>query len=528
MNFNCSFNNCNEIATCGYIVGDNLFCKDHSKDDMLITFKQEQILLLEDYKFKKYRKCFYKECELEANYNFPEQKPICCKTHQINGMIDVKHSKCCFKGCSTRPNFNFEGIKKATYCKEHADKDMVDVLAKKCFCNKVQPNFNYIGLKPKYCASCKLVDMVDVSNIKCECGKAANYNFIGLKGKYCSHCKTSEMINVNISRCKCGKSEPYFNYIGLKREFCSACKLPDMVNVFSTKCNCGKVQPIFNFTGLIARYCSACKLPDMIDVSNKKCQCGKSANFNYSGLKAEYCSKCKLPDMIDVSNKKCQCGKSSANFNYSGLKAEYCSKCKLKDMVNVNVKTCKNSWCNTSVNNPQYKDYCFRCFIYEFPDQKISKNYKVKEKYVTDYLEETFPNKFIFDKTVGGCSKRRPDAYLDLYTHIIIVECDENQHTDYDITCEIARINELFTDLGDRPIVFIRFNPDAYSNKPSSFKYHKTSGVPMIRDINEWNGRLEILKNCIDQYIQTIPSETKFKYLFYDSKNKIKVNIKIS
>ena len=104
-----------------------------------------------------------------------------------------------------------------------------------------------------------------------------------------------------------------------------------------------------------------------------------------------------------------------------------------------------------------------------------------------------------------------------MLTHIIIVECDENQHKDYDTTCEIARINELFTDLGDRPIVFIRFNPDAYDNKHSSFKYHKISGVPIIHNIDEWNGRLEILKNCINQYIQTIPSETKFEYLFYNS-----------
>jgi hypothetical protein len=222
--------------------------------------------------------------------------------------------------------------------------------------------------------------------------------------------------------------------------------------------------------------------------------------------------------MIDIKNKKCRhidC-KKIPYFNFADKKtAIFCKNHALDEMINVRDKTCKNSWC-TTLANPKYKGYCLRCFIHEFPDQEIARHYKIKETHVADYLREIFPDKFTFDKTVGGCSKRRPDAYIDLLTHIIILECDENQHKDYDTTCEISRINELFTDLGDRPIVFIRFNPDAYDNKPSSFKYHKTSGVPIIRNSEEWNGRLESLKNCINKYIHNIPSETIFEYLFYD------------
>ena len=46
---------------------------------------------------------------------------------------------------------------------------------------------------------------------------------------------------------------------------------------------------------------------------------------------------------------------------------------------------------------------------------------------MVDFLKENFKDLvFEFDKIVGGCSKRRPDAYIDLFTHVIVIECDEN------------------------------------------------------------------------------------------------------
>jgi hypothetical protein len=51
----------------------------------------------------------------------------------------------------------------------------------------------------------------------------------------------------------------------------------------------------------------------------------------------------------------------------------------------------------------------------------------------------------------------------------------------------------------------------------SSFKYHKTSGVPIIRDKNEWQSRLNMLKTTIEKYININPiKELTFEYLYYD------------
>jgi hypothetical protein len=135
----------------------------------------------------------------------------------------------------------------------------------------------------------------------------------------------------------------------------------------------------------------------------------------------------------------------------------------------------------------------------------------------------------IFDKIVdGGCSRRKPDILIDLLTYSIIIECDENQHKNY--TCENRRTMELFQDLGDRPIIFIRFNPDSYINKNTKKIEGCFKPLISIEDIhkkkfyninkNEWDRRLDILEKVIRENISldTFPSKevTEIK-LFYDN-----------
>jgi hypothetical protein len=99
-------------------------------------------------------------------------------------------------------------------------------------------------------------------------------------------------------------------------------------------------------------------------------------------------------------------------------------------------------------------------------DKVLTKNYKTKKAEVVSRVKQIFPNfEWVCDKRViEGCSRRRPDLLVDMGSHIVIVEIDENKHTDYDCSCENRRLMELSQDLHHRPIVFIRFNPDAYIN----------------------------------------------------------------
>ena len=192
-------------------------------------------------------------------------------------------------------------------------------------------------------------------------------------------------------------------------------------------------------------------------------------------------------------------------------------------MIDVKSKRCLEENCDTIAHMKKYKGYCLRCFVYKFPDIKISRNYKIKENHMTDFIKDVFQNEVkVFDKQTGGCSKRRPDVYIDKFTHVVIIECDENKHDKYNNSCENMRTMELFQDFGNRPIVFIRFNPDSYINEdgkkiPSSFKMHKILDVPMIRDQKEWILRLSLLKDTINKHLITIPNkEITYEFLFYN------------
>jgi hypothetical protein len=261
--------------------------------------------------------------------------------------------------------------------------------------------------------------------------------------------------------------------------------------------------------GLLPKFCSNCKEVDMIDVSHKKCFCGKSQpSFNYEGIKiAKYCTECKLPNMV-TTNSLCFCKKVQPTYNYEGLSAKYCFNCKLEGMIDAIHKRCKTNLCDTRPQE-KFEGYCFRCFIYTYPDKPVSKNYKTKEFSVGEYIKTTFPSfTWIDDKQIkDGCSSKRPDLLLDLGYQIIIIEIDENQHAKYDCSCENKRLMELSQDLGHRPIIFIRFNPDDYideNNKKirSCWSITKKTGIVKIEHKKEWTSRLECLKENVVYWTQ--------------------------
>ena len=232
--------------------------------------------------------------------------------------------------------------------------------------------------------------------------------------------------------------------------------------------------------------------------------------------------------MVNVRDKHCihsNC-KTIANFNFEGEKvAKYCSEHKLVDMIDVKNKACKTHLCNIQVKD-KYDGYCLRCYMYLFPDKPVSRNYKTKEYSVVEYVQTKFPNfTWIADKIVnGGCSKRRPDLLLDLNYQIIIVEIDENQHTDYDCSCENKRIMELSQDLGHRPIVFIRFNPDDYEKNGTTITScwgQDKKGLCVVKKSkkSEWIQRLNVLEEQINYWINQANTTNKIIetiQLFYD------------
>ena len=137
------------------------------------------------------------------------------------------------------------------------------------------------------------------------------------------------------------------------------------------------------------------------------------------------------------------------------------SRCKICDGSDL----CKAPHCETR-GIIKYDGYCLPCCIHYCPEIQVSRNFKTKENDVVQRVLEKYPDfNWIADKKIqDGCSKRRPDLLLDFGSHVIIVEVDENKHTTYDCSCQNKRLMEISQDIGHKPVVFIRFNPDTYEH----------------------------------------------------------------
>jgi hypothetical protein len=293
--------------------------------------------------------------------------------------------------------------------------------------------------------------------------------------------------------------------------------------------------PSYKFeTDTSCRFCATHKLEGMTNGKHVFCiydGCNKLAGYNAAGSKTPlYCSSHKEENMVDLKHHLClekDCDKRPI-FNNKGLTIGlYCFTHKKEGMVNLFAKKCLSEWCDTSVYaRNTYENYCIPCYIQLFPDKPTTRNYKTKEKAVADFVLSNFSSfTWLTDRRIhDGCSKRRPDLLLDLGSHVVIVEVDENQHTDYDCSCENKRLMEISRDIGHRPMIFIRFNPDVYfDNKnnriTSCWKPNKQNGVLSIpkNKQSEWNNRLSILKKQIEYWIENKTYKTiEIIQLYYD------------
>ena len=195
------------------------------------------------------------------------------------------------------------------------------------------------------------------------------------------------------------------------------------------------------------------------------------------------------------------------------------ARCKICD----GSQLCKSTLCETR-GIKKYNGYCLPCCIHLCPDIKISRNFKTKENDIVDRVKNEFPGfSWVCDKrVVDGCSKRRPDLLLDMGSHIIIIEVDENKHDTYDCSCENKRLMEISQDVGHRPVVFIRFNPDNYLNKDGKkiSSCWKVNGYGVMQvsktKIIEWEERIQVLFSQIQYWVDNTTEKTvEIIELFY-------------
>jgi len=400
----------------------------------------------------------------------------------------------------------------------------------------MSPSFNTEGKRGLFCRQHKKDGMVDVKHERCEhmeCMKRAFFGTEGGKGRFCVQHKEKDMVDVKHKRCeheKCMK-RTVFDIEGGKGRFCGEHKTDGMVDVRSKRCEhdgCTKLNPGYNIVGEKGRFCVKHKKDGMVDVKHEQCEhmeCTKRAFYGTEGEKGRFCVQHKKNDMVDVKHKTCEhdeCMKRAV-FDIEGGKGRFCGEHKKIGMVDVKNKRCLT--CHVGASNKAYKGYCYRCFIHTFPDNNIVRNHKTKERCVADFVRAHFPEYDLsFDTRIeGGCSRRRPDIYIDMGSHVVIIEIDENQHDTYENSCENKRLMEMFIDAGNRPVIMIRFNPDGYKtyDKRVSSCWGTTTdrGLCKVKESKhgEWLHRLNVLKKTVKSAcMDDIRKEVNVVHLFYD------------
>ena len=345
---------------------------------------------------------------------------------------------------------------------------------------------------------------------------------------------------------------------------CSVCKQTKDISLYrKDKSQCKECVKIKSkcIHGSQKAKCKECRGSSICSHGNQKYQCkecGGSQICSHGGRKSD-CKECRGSQICSHNKVKGQCkecggkqicihGKRKAicrlcdgsafciHDNFKSRCKEcgggsICSHNKRRSNCIICNPDCACVDCKSILVDKRNKCYplCKACFCNKYPDHEKSTLYKIKERYLRDELRLRFPYKdinMVFDKAVdGGCSKKRPDVLIDLLLYSIIIECDEEQHKNYE--CENKRTMQLFEDLGERPLILIRFNPDSYieNDKKVDVCFKPLINIEDIHkkkfyDINEkeWKRRVDILEEVIRGKIkEEIPEkEVEELKLFYD------------
>ena len=219
----------------------------------------------------------------------------------------------------------------------------------------------------------------------------------------------------------------------------------------------------------------------MVNLTKKTCHYLKCKEKSTYGIKiALYCYIHKQPNMVNIIlENKCsilECDKEHTT-NISNIK-----------------------YCDTHIPDKNYsmivKRICKYCDIKEESDYICNDCKKIqnkKEWAIVRYLKTAIDTNFDYNssKMLQGCSKKRPDIFFELNKHCVIVEIDENQHNNYENSCECSRINEIVNGIGGKSVIIIRYNPDIVRNKGKILNINKCDKIDLlVKTIKE-----ELIKN---------------------------------
>lgn len=495
-------------------------------------------------------------------YNITDRKNLYCGecSKKYPGMKNVLNKMC--EDCGLiQPTYNYPAEKRGKYCNDCKLDGMVDVKGKKCIiCKKRIALYGFQNDIRLYCSDCRVEGTKDLSKKYCENCKDIMACW-ALKGttvaKYCYKCTQlteGEYINLTRKFCKfpgCELSPCYGKNKNSKKEYCAEHgKQYGYVPTTKQLCiMCNEKGPSYGYsTDDKPKYCATCAPEGTKNIKSKKCDadnCDTVATWNFKGLRPIKCKKHALVNMIDVTaiycrgteNEKCS---TTAGFGYPGQKQEVCAKHKQDGMIvdprkMCNVDKCKNPAthgktvhirCEIHAEPADYnlvEKECKTCKLIMilnkddlcgFCDPSMIKNVRLaKQKEVKHMLDKYNYKYTIYDSIIDSyCGLERPDFVFDCNDHFIVLEVDENQHSDRNPECEKIRMINISQALGMKTS-FIRYNPDSYKLNKKIIEPSNNLRHDKLRQI------IDYLSNKKDLGFLTVT------YLFYDNYDKNSLDI---
>jgi hypothetical protein len=503
------------------------YCSTHKKDGMIDIFNKKCEFIHPETKVK---------CTKQKTHNFLEVydddgticsgEPKFCSEHAENGMLNLLIKRCVYAGCLVIPSYNYENMPSGIYCYTHKKENMVPVAnSSLCGVCSKRASYNFRGKKTVlYCEEHAEPGMVNVTRGMClyvdGCDKQARERDLNTgKFSYCTnHFKILFPGKPTAKQVNRDKKQDIAN----KKFVLSSLDLEDKLQVSEDETNIGIVNNENVNTELIS---SPIETKDIVS----------SITTKLSSIEINDCKQClsstKPTYEVDGMVRPISIASLSALQNkMKGFKAGVIKvESTAPEGIDVRLakKTCKNIGC-LEPGHMNYDRYCRSCFMVLFPEDERIGKYKCKELCVRDFIKKEFPNVTLMcdRKVIDGCSKRRPDLLIDLGYQVICIEVDENQHARYEEICENKRMMEIFEDIGRRPLIFIRFNPDSYYKGKikisSCWGPSKKIGAQVVKKSSEleWEKRLTVLRNQVAHWLDEknkTDKELTCVYLFFDA-----------
>ena len=399
--------------------------------------------------------------------------------------------------------------------------------------NRLNCEHNRIKNQCRECKGCSFCEHDRIKNRCKDCKGVSVCYHNRIKGK-CKDCKGTSICEHNRIRtlCKNCKGSGICTHNRIRNQ-CKDCKGSGICTHNRIKSKCKECKGVgiceHNKIRNICKDCKGASICEHNKIRNICKECKGASICEHNKLR-NLCKDCKGNSICEHNRRRiiCKDCKGSGICEHN-KRRHLCKDCKGSGICehNKEKRRCRDCFTHPQnfcqlctfvyVERSPYLPYCFKCYCYLHPDENIPRRFRMKENYINDFLKEYYPN-IINNKTISSaCSSgKRPDWYIELLTHTIIIECDEDQHNNY--SCENKRMMQLFTDLGDRPIIFIRFNPDKYTQNNTNYEecfYYDDKNKLKVNKI-EWLKRSKVLLDTIKSNEQLSDKEITIIKLYYN------------